>query len=47
MRTSHRTSLREYLPLVLGAIGACALLALITGIIVTLNSVPDGWFWSH
>ena len=47
MNTRHHTSFRAHLPLVLGAIGASALLALITAIIVTVNSAPAGWYWSH
>ena len=43
-RTSHK--LRAHLPLVLGAIGACALLAFITAIIVTVTR-PRHWYWSH
>lgn len=47
MRTSHRGSVRNHLPLVLGLLAACAFLALTIAIIVAVNSAPEGWYWSR
>lgn len=47
MKTQRRVHWRTHLPLLLGVIGMCAFLALITAIIVSVNSAPNGWYWSH